>query len=171
MDCDTIICNPCWSLWLSMLGSIMLIEPCQWHLITLFTHSNKASPEEHPINPPPFVFSHKWSQYFEEMCWKVFEWKLLGRPWSSQPVMNHALDQSGAAILAGARHCLPPSSFHLLPLHQCPQVGFPRRTATAATVPLQDQTPPKWVLFSPLQRQVSSSLHCLCSWYLLVPIC
>lgn len=37
--------------------------------------------------------------------------------------------------------------------------------------PLQDQTLQKWVLFSPLQRQVSSSLHCLHSWYLLVPIC
>lgn len=131
----------------------------------------QSFPEKHPINPPPFVFRYKWSQCFEEICRKVCEWRLLGRPWSSRPVMNHALDQSGAAILAGARHCLPPSSFHLLPLRQRPQVGSPRRTATAATVPCKTKPQQKWVLFSPLHRQVSSSLHCLCSWYLLAPIC
>lgn len=47
-------------------------------------------------------------------------------------VMNHALDQSGAAILVGAQHCLLPSSFHLLP----------RASAATGWLPSKDVTVP-----------------------------
>lgn len=63
-------------------------------------------------------------------------------PWLSlvqvSLVMNHASDQSGAAILpgqGGAQHCLPSSSFHLLLLRQWPEVGFPQWMSLSLTRP------------------------------------
>lgn len=156
-----------------ILGFIMLTKLYQWCLITLFNIFKQTS-LRNPDKPSSFsiyvyIYLYTESVLFE-MWWKVFLWKLLGRPWSSQAVMNHALDQSGAAILAGAQHCLQSLPFHLalcVSGHRLASL----KGCHCRNCPLQDQTQQKWVLFSPLKRQVSSSLHCLCSWYLLAPIC
>lgn len=97
-------------------------------------------------------------------------------PWlplvKQEPAMNHASDQSKPAVLTGAERYLSSSSIHLLPHdsgHSSAALRGRRRRRGCR--PHHDQTLWKWVLFSSLWWQVSSSLHCLCSWYLLVPIC